>query len=156
MASFVFNIAKGRVAELYNRVDTNDPANSVLVVVAITSTALDSTLIDKETLAAVIADPNTAEVTNVGYARIVLTDAELAAMAADHPNDQMLLDIPDPVWAAVTAGDQWTDILICFDPDSTGGTDADIIPLTLHDFIAIPDGTQITVQIPATGFYRSY
>jgi hypothetical protein len=30
VADFVFNIAKGRVAELYNRVDSNDPANSVL------------------------------------------------------------------------------------------------------------------------------
>ena len=33
MADFVFNIAKGRVAEFYNRVDTNDPANSALVIV---------------------------------------------------------------------------------------------------------------------------
>ena len=33
MANQIFNIALGRVAELYNRVDTNDPANSVLIIV---------------------------------------------------------------------------------------------------------------------------
>lgn len=30
MASFTFNIAKGRTVELYNRVESNDPANSLL------------------------------------------------------------------------------------------------------------------------------
>lgn len=31
MANIVFNIAKGRVVELFNRVDTNDPANSAII-----------------------------------------------------------------------------------------------------------------------------
>ena len=35
MANLVLNIGLGRVAELYNRVDTNDPANSAIVIVAI-------------------------------------------------------------------------------------------------------------------------
>jgi hypothetical protein len=39
VADFVYNIAKGRVAELYNRVDSNDPANSVLVIVVIDAAA---------------------------------------------------------------------------------------------------------------------
>lgn len=30
MADLVFNIAKGRVVELFNRVDANDPANSAI------------------------------------------------------------------------------------------------------------------------------
>ena len=32
MADQIFNIAKGRVAELYNRVDSNDPTNSALII----------------------------------------------------------------------------------------------------------------------------
>ena len=35
MADLVFNIAKGRVAELYIRVDTNDAANAALVIVPV-------------------------------------------------------------------------------------------------------------------------
>lgn len=46
MANFVFNIAKGRVAELYNRVTTNDPANSALVAVVLATAGLDAMVDD--------------------------------------------------------------------------------------------------------------
>lgn len=37
MANFVFNIAKGRVAEFFNRVDSNDPANSAIILVPLSA-----------------------------------------------------------------------------------------------------------------------
>ena len=54
MANIVFNIAKGRVAELYDRVKSNDPANSAIILVPIETSGLesDATLIDADTLAA--------------------------------------------------------------------------------------------------------
>ncbi|MFN7883014.1 MAG: hypothetical protein ACK5PF_08385, partial [bacterium] len=54
MANIVFNIAKGRVVELYNRVKSNDPANSALSLGPIDTSGLDSdaTRIDVDTLAA--------------------------------------------------------------------------------------------------------
>ena len=54
MANIVFNIAKGRVAELYNRVKSNDPTNSAIILVPIETSGLesDATLIDVDTLAA--------------------------------------------------------------------------------------------------------
>lgn len=155
MADFVFNIAKGRVAELYNRVDSNDPANAVLVIVAIDTSATDATLKDFDTLAAVLGDANTAEVTNTNYARKVLSDSDLAAFAADDTNDRVDLDFADQTWSSVAAGDGWTDLLICYDSDSTGGTDANIVPLTCHDFAVTPDGSDIVAQIAAAGFYRA-
>jgi hypothetical protein len=154
-ADLVFNIAKGRVAELYNRVDTNDPANSALVVAAIETAATDATLRDLDTLAAIEADASTAEVTNSGYARKVLTDSDLTAFAPDDTNDRVDLDIPDQTWTGVAAGDAWTDLVICYDGDTTGGTDANIVPLTLHDFAVTPDGSDITAQIAAAGFFRA-
>jgi hypothetical protein len=42
MANIVFNIAKGRVVELYNRVKSNDPANSAIILVPIETTGLES------------------------------------------------------------------------------------------------------------------
>lgn len=155
MADFVFNIAKGRVAELYNRVDQNDPANSALIVVAVVSTATDAVMRDYDTLSALLGDANVAEATNSGYARKTLTDADLSAMAPDDTNDRMDLDIADQTWTAVAAGDNWTDLVICYDNDTTGGTDANLIPLTLHDFSVTPDGSDITAQIAAAGFYRA-
>jgi hypothetical protein len=156
MADFVYNIGKGRVAELYNRVDTNDPANSALVVVVLAQSGIetDAVLKDKDDLAAVVAG-TTNEVTNTNYARKVLTDADLAAFAPDDTNDRVDLDIPDQTWTAVAAGDNWSDLVVCYDNDTTGGTDANIVPLTQHDFTVTPDGSDITAQIAATGFYRA-
>ena len=153
MADFVFNVAKGRVAELYNRVKTNDPAGSALVLVAINANAVtDGTLRDLDTLDAVLATAVN-EVTNTGYARKVLTDAALSALAPDDTNDRQACDFDDQTWAAVAAGDAWTDILVCYDPDTTSGTDADLIPLTCHDFTVTPDGSDIVAQV--ADFFRA-
>ena len=154
MADFVFNIAKGRVAELYNRVDSNDPANSALIIVPVDVAAVtDATIRDFDTLSAVLAGGVT-ERTTGGWTRKTLTDTDLAAMAPDDTNDRMDLDIPDQTWTAVTAG-AVTDLLICYDGDTTAGTDANIIPLTQHDFAITPDGSDVTAQINAAGFYRA-
>ena len=156
MADLVFNIAKGRVAELYNRVDSNDPANSVLLVIALNAgAATDATLLDYDTMAAIEGDANAAEVTNSGYARKTLTDADLVAFAPDDTNDRVDLDIPDQTWTSVGAGSAWTDLIVAYDNDSTSGTDSSVVPLTLHDFAITPSGSDITVQINAAGFFRA-
>lgn len=156
MADFVFNIAKGRVAELYNRVDLNDPANSVLVIAVLATAGIetDAVLKDVDTLTALVAG-TTNEVTNAGYARKVLTDADIVAFVPDDVNDRVDLDIPDQTWTAVAAGDGFNDFVVLYDSDSTGGTDANIVPLTLHDFVVVPDGSDITAQIAAAGFFRA-
>jgi hypothetical protein len=156
MADFIFNVAKGRVAEFYNRVDSNDPANSALVIVVLATAGLesDATLRDLDTLSAVVAG-TTNEVTNVNYARKVLTDADLAALSPDDANDRVDLDIPDQTWLGVAAGDGWSKVIICYDGDTTSGTDANIIPLTAHDFVLTPDGSDLTLQINAAGFFRA-
>jgi len=155
MADQVFNIALGRSVELYNRVDINDPANAVLVIAAFNSGDTDAALKDVDTLAAIEALTSTAEATNVNYARKVLTDADIVAFAPDDVNDRVDLDIPDQTWTAVAAGTNWTDLAICYDSDSTGGVDANIVPMTWHDFVVSPNGGDVTAQIAATGFFRA-
>lgn len=156
MANQTFNIALGRIAEFYVRVDSNDPANSafVLAVLATAGVESDAVLKDKDTLADVVAG-TTNEVTNSGYARKVLTDADLVAFAPDDTNDRVDLDIPDQTWTAVAAGDGWNDVVIAYDSDTTVGTDAGLVPCTLHDFVVVPDGSDITVQVAAAGFFRA-
>lgn len=156
MADFVFNIAKGRVVEYYNRVKSNDPTNSALVLVVIDAAGdTDATMKDRDDLAALLGGTSN-EVTNTNYARKVLTDADLAALPApDDTNDRFDIDLPDQTWSAVAAGSAWTDIIVCYDSDTTGGTDSNIIPLTCHDFAVTPDGSDIVAQIAAAGFYRA-
>ena len=155
MADFVYNIAKGRVAELYNRVDLSDPTNAVLTIVVIETATADGTLEDLDTLALVLADGGTAEVTNTNYARKELSDADITAFAPDDTNDRVDLDFADQTFTGIAAGDAWTDLLVCYDSDSTGGTDANIVPLTQHDFAVTPDGSDITAQLNAAGFFRA-
>ena len=155
MADQVFNISLGRVAELYNRVDLNDPANAVLTILAVVSTDTDAAVKDVDTVTALLALALTAEATNTGYARKELSDADIVAFAPDDANDRVDLDIPDQTWTSVSAGSNWTDLAICYDSDSTGGTDANIVPLTWHDFIVSPNGGDITASIAAAGFFRA-
>lgn len=157
MANLVYNIALGRVAEFYVRIDGNDPANSAFLVVAIAAgTTTDAAFKDFDTLSASLpGGGGAAEATNTGYARKTLTDADLVAFAPDDTNDRVDLDIPDQTWTAVAAGTNWTDLIIAYDSDTTAGTDANVVPCTLHDFVLTPDGSDITAQIAATGFYRA-
>lgn len=155
MANQIFNIALGRIAEFYVRVDTNDPTNAALIVVVFNSTATDAVIKDLDTLALVISNVNTIEVTNTGYARKTLTDVDLVAFAPDDTNDRVDLDIPDQTWTGVAAGDNWTDLGVNYDNDTAAGTDANIVPCSWHDFVITPNGGDITAQIAAAGVYRA-
>jgi len=155
MSDFVFNIAKGRAAELYNRVDNNDPANSALIIAAIDAFGdTDAAMKDRDDLSALLGGTAN-EVTNSGYSRKTLTDADIVAFAPDDNNDRVDLDIPDQTFTAVAAGTAWTDLVICYDSDTTGGTDSNVVPLTNHDFAVTPDGSDIVAQIAAAGFFRA-
>lgn len=152
MANIVFNIAKGRVVEYYNRVKSNDPANSALILVPIETSGLeaDSVLMDKDDLAAVLSG-TTNEQTTMG--RKTLTDADLAALPApDDTNNRYDVSLPTVTWTAAT-GNAISKILVCYDSDTTGGADSDIIPLTMFDCVATPDGSNI--QITTGVFFRA-
>lgn len=151
MADIVFNIAKGRVAELFERVNNNDPANSAIIVIPIDRGATsDATFRDHDTGAAVIAAAT--ERTASGWNRKTLTDADLGALAVDDTNDRMPVSIPALLWTAVSAG-VVTDLLFCYDSDTTGGTDSNLIPLTLNAFAITPDGSD--VQANAGDVFRA-
>lgn len=158
MADFVFNIAKGRVAELYNRVDSNDPTNAALLVVLVASSGVesDATLKDKDDLSALVSGA-TDLATNTGSTRKTLTDSDIVAFAADDTNDRVDLDIPDQTWTAVANDGTGaiSDIVIGYDSDTTAGTDANVVPLTFHDFSVTPDGSDITAQVASAGFFRA-
>jgi hypothetical protein len=152
MANIIFNVSKGRGVEFYNRVKSNDPANSALVLIPIEAAGLeaDAVLVDADTVAAVLAGA-TNEQTTMG--RKVLTDAELAAFPApDDANDRYDVSLPLVTWTAA-AGNAIAKILVAYDSDTTGGTDANMIPMSMFDFAVTPSGTD--VQMTAGVFYRA-
>jgi hypothetical protein len=148
VADGVFNIAKGRVVEFYNRVENNDPSTSALVVVLLKVVEADGTIQDYDTLAALLAGSNT-EAAFTGYARKVLTDSDLAALPApDDTNNRY-----DQTWTPTTS-ETMAKLLVCYDADTGGGTDSSIIPLTFHDFVVTTD-SEFTAVINAAGFFRA-
>lgn len=152
MADFVFNIAKGRVHQLAKNVDDGSPANSRLIAVPLESAGLeaDATLKDHDDLAALLAGTSN-EQTTMGRKTIAAANI---AITVDDTNERVDIDIDDLVWTGAT-GNAVGAIVICYDPDNTSGTDADLIPLTKHDFSVTPDGSDITAQVNAAGFYRA-
>ena len=133
MAAVQANVAKGREVELYNRVDSSDPTNSafIMAVIAAGGDGL-TTLQDYDTFTAVFAGASN-EVTNAGYARKTLTDADLSAYTVDDTNNWIALTLPLQTFTAITAGDTWDIVMLGYDNDTTGGTDANIIPVSFHE-----------------------
>lgn len=131
MASVQFNISKGREVEFYNNVENNLFANSALIMMVLASGSANGVngLIDFDTFAAILAGGYT-EVTNTNYARKTLTDADLSAWTPDDTNNRVLLTLPLQTFTNIAAGDVWDLVVVGYDSDTTGGTDANIVPIT--------------------------
>lgn len=150
MADGVFNIAKGRAAYYATLPATND---ALVLVLFKTVLDADSALVDRTTLAAITGAGNVeADFTN--YARKTLTSV---TVTVDNTNDRVDVDIADQTWTAAggAANNTLAKLVIGYDPDTTGGTDSDIIPLTHHDFVTTTDGSDLLAQIATSGFYRA-
>lgn len=157
MPDGVFNIAKGRVNEYVNRVDSNDPTNAALIVVLLSAAEADGTLEDYDDLGTLIAAAGNTEATFTNYARKTLVDTDVADPTPDDTNNRQDADIPDQTWlsAGGASNNTLVKLIVCYDSDTTGGTDSNIIPLTHHDFAVTTNGNDLTAQINAAGFYRA-
>lgn len=144
MANIVFNIALGRVANYAALTAAND----ALVVVPIETTGIvaDSVMRDYDTLSDLLAGASN-EQTTMGRKTVTT-----ATVTVNDTNDRVDIDIADQTWTAAT-GNAISALVICYDPDTTVGTDADLVPLTKHDFVITPDGSDVTATI--TDFYRA-
>lgn len=154
MADFVYNIAKGRVAELANRVNNDDPTNAVFVIEMLAAADTDAVMKDLDTFALIESNATAAEQTGGTYARKTLNQASSITVTTDDTNDRVDVDCPDQTWTALTVtSGSVTDLVFGYDSDSTAGTDANIVPLTQHDFAITPDGSDVTATIAV--FFRA-
>lgn len=145
MGTFTFNIAKGRVVELHNRVKVGDPAAARLYVIPISRAAVtDATLIDLDDFAAIVTAGIT-ERTTGGWNRKTLAAADLTAITPDDTNDRFPVDSIDYTWTAVSTG-AITDLVICY-ASVASPTNAQLLPMTCHDFPITPDGSDVTATV---------
>lgn len=144
MGSFVFNIAKGKIAYYAGLPASADAL--IAIPIEASGVVADATLIDIDDVATLLAGA-TNEQSTMGRKTLASV-----SVTVDDTNDRVALDSADITWLGAT-GNAISDILICYDPDTGTGTDADLIPLSWHDFTATPDGTDITATV--TDFARA-
>lgn len=141
MADFVFNAAKGRVAE-----KVADSAANLLMLLLSTAEA-DATMKDYDTVAALLAG-TPVEVADASYSR---KTGLTGTVTVDDTNDRVDVDVPDQTWTAL-AGPDPVDLVIAYEDSAS---DAGRIPCTCHDFAVTSDGSDVTAQVNAAGFFRA-
>lgn len=150
MANFSFDIALGREVELHNRVNDSDPTNAafILLVLALTGLEDDEVLRTYALVSTMLAASNN-EVTNANYARKILTDVDIAVPTVNTTLHKVTVLLPNQTFTAIGVGDTWAKAVLAYDNDSTGGTDANHIPVCAWD---LRDSTG-NYLIPATTTY---
>jgi hypothetical protein len=144
MADFVFNIAKGAVAEM-----VRDSAANVLILLLKTADS-DATNKDHDTVAAVLGAVNVeADFTN--YAR---KTGLTGTVTVDDTNDRVDVDVPDQTWTAAggASNNTLTDAIVAY---QNAAADATRVPCTQHDFAVTTDGSDLTLVVNSAGFYRA-
>lgn len=145
MANGVFNIAKGRIAQLVS----ND--NTKLVAILLKVAEADATLEDYDDMSTLLAAPGNTEADFTNYARKSTTDTDGTVTTNDTDNRKEV-DMPDLTWASAGGASNNTlvKLIIAY---NNGAGDANLIPLTHHDFAVTTDGTNLVAQMAAAGFH---
>jgi hypothetical protein len=146
----VANVSLGEVKK-YAKLDGG--ANDALLVVLLKSSGLeaDNTLRDYDDLAAILGAANDeADATN--YARKTVTSVSITV---DDTNNRVDCDFADQTWTSLGGASNNTvgKLLVCYDPDTTGGDNSSVVPLTAHSFDLTTDGSDVTATV--SNFFRA-
>lgn len=151
MADGVFNIAKGKIAYYSELPGTND----ALILVLLKSAGLeaDDVLNNHDTLSALLAAAND-ECDFTGYARRTLAGVSATVDDTNNRND---MDATDPAAYTNSGASQAAGkAIICYDPDTTTGTDTTLVPLFYYDCaVTFETGIATAVAINAAGIGRA-
>jgi len=156
MANQIFNIARGRDVQFVTNVNDNSPANSALVLLLLTAAEADDTLNNYDDLGALLGAAGNTEATATNYARKVIDDTGSITITVDDTGNDVTIDMPDQLFTSLggATNNTFVKAIIAYDSDTTGGTDANIIPMYHYDILAPNDttnGQNFTVQINASG-----
>lgn len=119
----------------------------------------DATLIDRATLADVLAVSANKEPTWTGGTNYARKSYAGTAVALDinTANDRVDIDLADPTWSAAgspTATQALGKLGVCYAP-AAGSANSAIIPLAWFDYPVVADGSDLVAPFSAQGVYRS-
>lgn len=147
-APFVFNIMKGKAAYYA----TLPAANDALILVWLKSAGLESDAIlqDYDNLSVLLAAASD-ECDFTGYTRRTLASV---TSTVDDTNNWFAVDAADPATYTNTGTTQIAGAaLVCYDDDTTGGTDTNIVPIAqlLTGTLSFDANVVTTIAFNATG-----
>lgn len=142
---FTFNIAKGRVAELYNRVESGDPSGCRLVLIPCSAGDTEANAQDADTVTAALATAIN-EQSAGGWVRVDLGPTELAAFPAPNDTDNRYdVALPETSFGSPTAGSDTTHLLVAYDPTGSAA-DSALVPISFHAFAVTADGNEVVLN----------
>jgi len=149
MADFVFNIAKGRAIEMI----ADSPANCGIMLLK--TAEAEETLKDRTTVEALTTAGGfgNVECDFTNYARKTALTGSVAVDNAPG-NNFATADVADQTWTAA-GGASNNNIVRAVVFYQNTAADTGRIPLTCHDFVVTTDGSDLTLQVNAAGFYRA-
>lgn len=145
MADGVFNIAKGAAAEQVR------DSGSALLVLLLKANEAETTLVDRDDVAAVLAEAGTTEADFTNYAR---KTGLTGTITVDDSNDRVDIDLPDQTWTSAGNGtnNTLTKAVVAYE---NSAADSGRVPQTHHDFAVTTDGSDLTIEFNASGYYRA-
>lgn len=154
MADGVFNISLGEVKRF--SAQARDNAGEALTVVLLKANEAEDALEDHDTLSALLGVAGNTEADFTNYTRIDIVGADVT-VTVDDTNNLVDVDIPDQTWTSAggTTDNTLTKLLVVHDPDTGVSDDTTMTPLTHHDFAVTTDGSDLTVQFDANGYFRA-
>lgn len=146
--------AVGKWAQWVDNVDGNTPANSGIVVsLWIAGHEALTALQDYQDLAALDAGTGNTEGSATGYGRVVYTDVDISAVTYTPGTNKAGWTLADDAAAltGVAAGDTYSAGVICYDPDTTVGVDADLLIMHVEEFASdiVTNGSDLDFDFPA-------
>lgn len=146
MASFMYNISKGRQAEFFYRVANNDPAASGIIVIPLSASGTEAEGQDYDTVSAVLGG-TADERTSGGWGRKTLTDSSSPAIAAPSPDDsnnRFACLLPALTWTTPSASNNTTGLLVAyFSNTANADNNALSLPICHLDFAITTDGNDV-------------
>lgn len=131
----------------------------LVVVLLADGCEADATLVDRATLADVLAVTANKEAAWTGGTAYARKRYSAVTVTASTDNDRVDLDIADPTWSTAgqpTSPYKLSKIGVCFTSSTASNpANSSLIPLAWLDFPSTVDGSNLIFQFDAAGFYRS-
>lgn len=153
MTDIILNQALGKIRTFADNA-AGDVTNAAFILVPLSAVEADDAVRDHDDLSTLLGAAGNTELTTGGWNRKTIADADVT-VTVDDTSNRVDIDVPDQTWTGVTAGNDSVAVAFNYDDDTIAGTDANVTPVSKHDFAVTADGSDVTLQVATAGLLRA-